>query len=288
MVVIQGRVQDKNDDMARTKTITVPATQKPATRSTTTAIPMSQTALHVPEQSVSNSPGRDTTGERPRTSDGDEETKGDNDDTDVQLDPETGGSQDNPTTDTPPTTKRPVMNANTSTGAATTTATATEGEMTALSAVLLQVSETMNRMTARLDNLEMAVATTMSQATPAGSAGTTTGTTNAVTAPTVDTRHVTYRRSTDGGDGGDSSSSEDSDSSDDDDNGDSAGDSHGIGAGRVSRERSMVPTSRHGRRKNIRDLELTPFQPSPNNSVSTWIQKVDLALDGARISGRGG
>ncbi|ETM00054.1 hypothetical protein L917_03192, partial [Phytophthora nicotianae] len=90
------------------------------------------------------------------------------------------------------------MNANTSTGAATTTATATEGEMTALSAVLLQVSETMNRMTARLDNLEMAVATTMSQATPAGSAGTTTGTTNAVTAPTVDTRHVTYRRSTDG------------------------------------------------------------------------------------------
>ncbi|ETP37765.1 hypothetical protein F442_14478 [Phytophthora nicotianae P10297] len=279
MVVIQGRVQDKNDDMARTKTITVPATQKPATRSTTTAIPMSQTALHVPEQSVSNSPGRDTTGERPRTNDGDKETKGDNDDTDVQLDPETGGSQDNPTTDTPPTTKRPVMNANTSTGAATTTATATEGEMTALSAVLLQVSETMNRMTARLDNLEMAVATTMSQATPAGSARTTTGTTNAVTAPTVDTRHVTYRRSTDGGDGGDSSSSEDLDSSDDDDNGDSAGDSHGIGAGRVSRERSMVPTSRHGRRKNVRDLELTPFQPLPNNSVSTWIQKVDLALD---------
>ncbi|ETP00240.1 hypothetical protein F441_22338 [Phytophthora nicotianae CJ01A1] len=90
---------------------------------------------------------------------------------------------------------------------------------------------------------------------------------------------MTYRRGTDGGDGGDSSSSEDLDSSDDDDNGDSTCDSHGTGAGRVSHERSMVPTSRHGRRKNIRDLELTPFQPSPNNSVSTWIQKVDLALD---------
>ncbi|ETP23484.1 hypothetical protein F441_03410, partial [Phytophthora nicotianae CJ01A1] len=105
------------------------------------AIPMSQTALHVPEQSVSNSPGRDTNGERPRTNDGDKETKGDNDDTDVQLDPETGGSQNNPTTDTAPTTERPVMNANTSTGAAATTATATEGEMSALSAVLLQVSD---------------------------------------------------------------------------------------------------------------------------------------------------
>jgi len=34
-------------------------------------------------------------------------------------------------------------------------------------------------------------------------------------------------------------------------------------------------------------LELTNYKPSPTVSVSTWIAKVDLAVEGARVSGRG-
>lgn len=41
------------------------------------------------------------------------------------------------------------------------------------------------------------------------------------------------------------------------------------------------------RRKNAKDLELAAYKPSPTVSVSTWIAKVDLAVQGARISGRG-
>jgi hypothetical protein len=44
---------------------------------------------------------------------------------------------------------------------------------------------------------------------------------------------------------------------------------------------------RRGRRPNIKDLELPTFSPSPKVSVSTWIDRVDLALEGARSSGRG-
>ncbi|KAK1939279.1 hypothetical protein P3T76_008663 [Phytophthora citrophthora] len=40
-------------------------------------------------------------------------------------------------------------------------------------------------------------------------------------------------------------------------------------------------------RRNIRDLELPTFTPSARVSVTTWIDRVDLALQGARESGRG-
>lgn len=41
------------------------------------------------------------------------------------------------------------------------------------------------------------------------------------------------------------------------------------------------------RRRAIRDLELPTFLPSPMVSVSTWIARVDFALQGARLSGSG-
>ncbi|OWY96635.1 hypothetical protein PHMEG_00033051, partial [Phytophthora megakarya] len=47
------------------------------------------------------------------------------------------------------------------------------------------------------------------------------------------------------------------------------------------------PQTAQRRRRNFRDLEIAPFQPSPTVSVATWIAKADLALQGARISGRG-
>ncbi|OWY97965.1 hypothetical protein PHMEG_00031385, partial [Phytophthora megakarya] len=41
------------------------------------------------------------------------------------------------------------------------------------------------------------------------------------------------------------------------------------------------------RSRAIRDLELPMFQPSRMMSVSTWTARVNLALQGARLSGRG-
>lgn len=41
------------------------------------------------------------------------------------------------------------------------------------------------------------------------------------------------------------------------------------------------------RGKNVKDLKLPSFTPSPKVSVSTWIDRVDLALKGAAESGRG-
>ncbi|OWY99283.1 hypothetical protein PHMEG_00029740 [Phytophthora megakarya] len=41
------------------------------------------------------------------------------------------------------------------------------------------------------------------------------------------------------------------------------------------------------RAKNIKDLELPSFTPTPRASVSTWVDRIDLALKGVRESGRG-
>ncbi|GMF48302.1 unnamed protein product [Phytophthora fragariaefolia] len=41
------------------------------------------------------------------------------------------------------------------------------------------------------------------------------------------------------------------------------------------------------RRKNVKDLDLPTFTPSPDMPVSTWIDRVDLALKGAELSGHG-
>ncbi|GMF33077.1 unnamed protein product [Phytophthora lilii] len=45
--------------------------------------------------------------------------------------------------------------------------------------------------------------------------------------------------------------------------------------------------SRRSWKRSIKALELMPFKPSPTMFVSTWIAKVDLALRGARVAGRG-
>ncbi|KAE9303097.1 hypothetical protein PF008_g22315 [Phytophthora fragariae] len=70
-----------------------------------------------------------------------------------------------------------------------------------------------------------------------------------------------------GGDDGDGSGS-----SDDDDDRRRHGPAQGV---------------RHVKRRSIKDLELPTYTPSPKVSVSTWIERVDLALEGARSSGRG-
>ncbi|KAE9334390.1 hypothetical protein PR003_g13546 [Phytophthora rubi] len=56
---------------------------------------------------------------------------------------------------------------------------------------------------------------------------------------------------------------------------------------RHRRRRDVAAPRRRRHRKNAKDMEFTPYKPSPTVSVSTWIAKVDLAVEGARISGRG-
>ncbi|KAE9014941.1 hypothetical protein PR003_g5849 [Phytophthora rubi] len=63
-----------------------------------------------------------------------------------------------------------------------------------------------------------------------------------------------------------------------------------VAAGSQARgRRSQRVTGQHAwsQRRSIKDLELPTFTPSAKASVSTWISRVDLALRGARESGRG-
>ncbi|KAE9056248.1 hypothetical protein PF010_g31836, partial [Phytophthora fragariae] len=91
---------------------------------------------------------------------------------------------------------------------------------------------------------------------------------------------------------GDSTESdrEDDDGSADDESGDGS-DEGGRGRSRrgARREhrRRRERRERQPRRKSVKDLELPTFTPSPKVSVSTWIDRVDLALKGAEGSGRG-
>jgi hypothetical protein len=95
-------------------------------------------------------------------------------------------------------------------------------------------------------------------------------------------------------DGDDSGDVDDSDGGDDS-SGD--GDESGSGSADTSTDdedrratcssRAERRRRRRGRLSNIKDLELPTFTPSPKVSVSTWIDRVDLALEGARSSGRG-
>lgn len=55
----------------------------------------------------------------------------------------------------------------------------------------------------------------------------------------------------------------------------------------VRRRRHRRRERRRRRRVHFKDLEIAPFKPSPMESVSTWISKVDLALEGARYAERG-
>jgi hypothetical protein len=92
----------------------------------------------------------------------------------------------------------------------------------------------------------------------------------------------------DDGDGGDDSDGGDgSNGSDDEGSSGSADTSTDDGDRRTSSSRAERRRRRRGRRSNIKDIELPTFTPSPRVSVSTWIDRVDLALEGARSSGQG-
>ncbi|KAE9038086.1 hypothetical protein PR001_g8116 [Phytophthora rubi] len=185
--------------------------------------------------------------------------------------------------------------------------------VTALAAALQQMATTMARIDARLDQLSTAVtspvqfpaptdANTQAAATQQPPAPTTnppasTSAQQAPTAPVVtggqprDQQAATGRPAVlqsrdDGSNGG--GSSDDDDSSDSSSDGDSDSDD---GGGRRGRRQPVTRPGdddfHHNRRRTIRDLDLPTFLPTPQTSVTTWIARVDLALEGARLSGRG-
>ncbi|GMF47827.1 unnamed protein product [Phytophthora fragariaefolia] len=84
------------------------------------------------------------------------------------------------------------------------------------------------------------------------------------------------------------SSDEDESSSSSDSDGDSEADDDDS---RQGRRRPVTMTGdrefHRNRRRTTRDLDLPTFLPTPQTSVTTWIARVDLALEGARLSGRG-
>ncbi|GMF56250.1 unnamed protein product [Phytophthora fragariaefolia] len=82
-------------------------------------------------------------------------------------------------------------------------------------------------------------------------------------------------------DDGSGSSSEESSSRDDEHSDDEVSERRGRHE-RRHRERKRISTKR-----SVKDHELPTFAPSPKMSVSTWIDRVDLALKGAEESGRG-
>ncbi|KAE9303041.1 hypothetical protein PF008_g22327 [Phytophthora fragariae] len=87
-----------------------------------------------------------------------------------------------------------------------------------------------------------------------------------------------HRRSTGGADGDSSRSSDDSSSS---------SESEDERRTRVQLAERRERDDRVPGRRSVKDLELPAFTPSPKVSVSTWIDRVDLALKGAAKSGRG-
>ncbi|GMF59660.1 unnamed protein product [Phytophthora fragariaefolia] len=78
------------------------------------------------------------------------------------------------------------------------------------------------------------------------------------------------------------------DGSEGDDGGDEPSDDDASEEGDESQvpSRSQHHTSQP-KRKSLKGLELPAFTPLPDMSVSTWIDRVDLALKGAELSGRG-
>ncbi|EGZ21245.1 hypothetical protein PHYSODRAFT_285574, partial [Phytophthora sojae] len=172
----------------------------------------------------------------------------------------------------------------------------------ALTAALQQMATTMARIDARLDQLSTTVANPAPSPAPADADTQTVGTTNPPTQqapppaaprdppPAATARQVAYQPR-DGNDDGDDSDDHDDDgsssSSDDDDESD---DGHDGGGRRERRQPVTRPGDRdfhRNRRRAIRDLDLPTFLPTPLTSVTTWIARVDLALEGARLSGRG-
>ncbi|OWY90523.1 hypothetical protein PHMEG_00041320 [Phytophthora megakarya] len=95
-----------------------------------------------------------------------------------------------------------------------------------------------------------------------------------------------------GGDDSDSDDDEDDEDGDDSDTeaSDDASDTDGLGHADRRRQRRRTESrgdraAQRNRRRMIRDLELPVLLPT-STSVSTWISRIDLALEGARLSGR--
>ncbi|GMF44401.1 unnamed protein product [Phytophthora fragariaefolia] len=157
-----------------------------------------------------------------------------------------------------------------------------------LGGLLQQLLSTMNQLDARMGQLEAATATDC----PAGEAArgnwTTSPPSHLRATPatrSLRARPVAAPRTPDPGDGNDDSGSGSEGSSDSD--GTSSVDGGQRAAQGQRRRRPRGRHIHHGRRANIKDLELPTFTPSPKVSVSTWIDRVDLALEGARSSGCG-
>ncbi|OWZ16768.1 hypothetical protein PHMEG_0009390 [Phytophthora megakarya] len=172
-------------------------------------------------------------------------------------------------------------------------------QVTALTTFMQQLAATVARMDARLDQLSTnntatapvdargPMQTEEATTSPSGSRPPppATGATGR-SPPALTSRHAPYQPPHDGDDGGDDASSDgdDSLSSSDESNGSGAGDGgRGRRPARMSTNRAFL----RDRRRTIRDLDLPTFLPTPETSVSTWMARVDLALEGARVSGRG-
>ncbi|OWZ13389.1 hypothetical protein PHMEG_00013301 [Phytophthora megakarya] len=155
---------------------------------------------------------------------------------------------------------------------------------------LQQLMTTLARMDARMEHLNAEAATLRAQQPVVPTTSGQMTQPPATTAPThpvqSDTdRRVVHQSEDRDDDDGDGSSSSDSDSSNRSD--DSNDDDSRPPVARQPATISVNRSSQRNRRRTIRDLDLLTFLPTPQTSVSTWIARVELALTGARISGRG-
>ncbi|GMF32679.1 unnamed protein product [Phytophthora fragariaefolia] len=166
-----------------------------------------------------------------------------------------------------------------------------------LTSAIQQMMTTMRQLEQRVEGMEVAQTPAMRTApdaaptaTPKAASPTRAGLEARTTAATGTVRPRRARRSP--------SPSGSDDSNDDSDDGDSSDSSEGDQERRDRRRRRGRPRgtgagyrrSRRPRRrtkKNVKDIELMPFKPSPTGvRAEIWIAKVDLAVEGARISGR--
>jgi hypothetical protein len=145
----------------------------------------------------------------------------------------------------------------------------------AVGALLQQLLATMTQLDTRMGMLEAARC--------GGSSGDTAAAGEGFTVPSPAPVPGGSGDDSDGGDEGDDGDSGD-DGSGDNDESSSGSDRARRATGGIRAERRR---RRRGRRSNIKDLELPTFTTSPKVSVSTWIDRVDLVLKGARSSGRG-
>ncbi|KAE9008013.1 hypothetical protein PR001_g16814 [Phytophthora rubi] len=83
------------------------------------------------------------------------------------------------------------------------------------------------------------------------------------------------------------SSSDDGAGDDDPDDGPSNDSSSSESSASSGGRRRRGARGKRPRRRSVKDLELPTYTPSPATPVSTWIERVDLALRGAKESGRG-